>query len=32
MELQWQRDMDAAVRDAKESKRPLLLDFSAAPM
>lgn len=32
MELQWQRDIDAAVRDAKESKRPLLLDFSAAPM
>ena len=32
MELQWQRDIDAAVRDAKESKRPLLMDFSAAPM
>lgn len=32
MELQWQRDIDAAVREAKESKRPLLLDFSAAPM
>lgn len=32
MELQWKRDIDAAVREAKESKRPLLLDFSAAPM
>ena len=32
MEIQWQRDIDAAVRDAKESGRPLLLDFSAAPM
>lgn len=32
MELQWQRDIDAAVAQAKESKRPLLLDFSAAPM
>ena len=32
MEIQWQKDVDAALRDAKESGRPLLLDFSAAPM
>ena len=32
MEIQWQKDVDEALRDAKESGRPLLLDFSAAPM
>ena len=31
MELTWQRDLDAALREAKATKRPLLLDFSAAP-
>lgn len=31
MELVWQRDIDAAQREAKEAGRPLLLDFSAAP-
>ena len=32
MEIQWQRDIDAALRDAKQSGRPALLDFTAAPM
>jgi hypothetical protein len=32
MEVQWRKDVDEALRDAKESGRPLLLDFSAAPM
>lgn len=32
MEIQWQRDIEAAERDAKQSGKPLLLDFSAAPM
>ena len=32
MEVQWRKDVDEAIRDAKESGRPLLLDFSAAPM
>jgi hypothetical protein len=31
MELDWQRDLDAAQREAKDTNRPLLLDFSAAP-
>lgn len=31
MELNWQRDLDAAQREARETNRPLLLDFSAAP-
>ena len=32
MEIQWRKDVDDAIRDAKDSGRPLLLDFSAAPM
>ena len=32
MEVRWQKDIDGALRTAKESKKPLLLDFSAAPM
>jgi hypothetical protein len=32
MEIEWQRDIDAALREAKEGGKPLLLDFSAAPM
>ena len=32
MDIQWQRDIDAALREAKQSGRPLLLDFTAAPM
>jgi hypothetical protein len=29
--IQWQRDVDAALADAQRTKRPLLLDFTAAP-
>jgi hypothetical protein len=32
MAIQWRRDIDKALADAKEQRRPLLLDFSAAPM
>ena len=32
MELHWRNDIDGAIADAKGSGKPLLLDFSAAPM
>ena len=32
MEIQWRDDVDSALADAKRDRRPLLLDFSAAPM
>jgi hypothetical protein len=32
MEINWQRDVDAALREAGQAGRPLLLDFTAAPM
>jgi hypothetical protein len=31
-EIQWTDDVDAAMKHAKGSKKPLLLDFTAAPM
>jgi hypothetical protein len=31
MAIEWKRDIDSALTEARESKRPLLLDFSAAP-
>ncbi len=31
MAVKWNKDADAALREAKEQKRPLLIDFSAAP-
>ena len=31
MAVQWNKDADAALAEAKASKRPLLIDFSAAP-
>jgi len=31
MAVQWNTDADAALAEAKEAKRPLLVDFSAAP-
>lgn len=31
MAVQWNKDADAALAEAKSSKRPLLIDFSAAP-
>ena len=32
MAIAWRKDVDPALQDAARSKRPLLLDFSAAPM
>lgn len=32
MAIQWTDDVDKALAQAKESGRPLLLDFTAAPM
>ena len=32
MEIQFRHDVDDAFRDAAEQHKPLLLDFSAAPM
>jgi uncharacterized protein YyaL (SSP411 family) len=32
MEINWRKDVDAALADAKREGRPLLLDISAAPM
>ncbi len=31
-EIRWQKDVDAALKEAKAAQRPVLLDFSAAPM
>jgi hypothetical protein len=31
MTVRWNKDADAALAEAKASKRPLLVDFSAAP-
>lgn len=32
MEINWIRNPDSALAEAKKSHRPVLLDFSAAPM
>jgi hypothetical protein len=32
MDILWQRDIDAALREASQANRPVLLDFTAAPM
>lgn len=32
MPIDWIRDADAALAKAKKTNKPLLLDFSAAPM
>lgn len=32
MEIHWLKDADAALDEAKAHSKPLLLDFSAAPM
>jgi uncharacterized protein YyaL (SSP411 family) len=32
MEINWRKDVDQALADAKRDAKPLLLDFSAAPM
>jgi hypothetical protein len=31
MAVNWSKDVDAALIEAKDSNKPLLLDFSAAP-
>jgi hypothetical protein len=31
-EIQWTEDVDKALAESKKSDRPLLLDFTAAPM
>ena len=31
MGVQWNKDVDAALAEAKSSNKPLLIDFSAAP-
>lgn len=32
MDIQWRTDVDAALAEAKRDGKPLLLDFTAAPM
>jgi len=32
MSTEWQQDVDAALAAGKSSGKPLLLDFTAAPM
>jgi hypothetical protein len=32
MSISWQHDLDEALGAARSAKRPVLLDFSAAPM
>ena len=29
--IEWVKDVDAALAEAKRTQKPLLLDFSAAP-
>ena len=31
MKVTWLKDADAALAEAKTSKKPVLIDFSAAP-
>jgi len=32
MPIQWMKDVDAALNQARNENKPLLLDFNAAPM
>ena len=32
MSIDWRRDVDTALEDAGREGRPVLLDFSAAPL
>ena len=32
MTVQWMKDVEAALNEAQTKRRPLLLDFTAAPM
>jgi len=31
-QIPWLKDIDAALKEAKTAQKPILLDFSAAPM
>ena len=31
-DIPWLKDVDAALKEAKAAHKPVLLDFSAAPM
>jgi hypothetical protein len=31
MAIEWRSDVDSGLAEAKESEKPVLLDFSAAP-
>ena len=31
-EIRWQKDVDAALKEAKATQKPILIDFTAAPM
>lgn len=32
MQINWRHDVDVVLTEAKAERRPVLLDFSAAPM
>jgi hypothetical protein len=32
MEINWRHDFDRALEDARAQHKPILLDFSAAPL
>ena len=32
MAIEWKKDVDKALTEARSAGRPLLLDFTAAPM
>jgi hypothetical protein len=32
MNIAWRHDIDRVLADARSAQRPILLDFSAAPM
>lgn len=32
MQISWRHDIDTVLEEAKAQRRPVLLDFSAAPM
>jgi hypothetical protein len=32
MDIAWRSDVDRVLEEAREQRRPVLLDFSAAPM
>ena len=31
-EIPWLKDVDTALKQARDTRKPVLLDFSAAPM